>query len=203
MVAHKYSVSRVAISRRGMCFWCGRSCMHNKVWKVWEGGQSVHWKGSRTWAWFWNAQITRIWSFLKTATHFICFASRCCSLLHSLLSTRTSWCCGCIYALCLLFRFRSRLLALSSSLTSQFLPFWSCNNETTSAATALRTINLHKCTHLIALPSRMDVCTQATPLIAFLKQDGSWAHTPLTKNMLCKISSLMLRRSAKIPSNTP
>ena len=45
---------------------------------------------------------------------------------------------------------------------SQFLPFWSCDNETTSAATALRMINLHKCTHrifLIALPSRTDVCT--------------------------------------------
>ena len=40
----------------------------------------------------------------------------------------------------------------------------------------------------------MDVCAQVTLLIAFLKQDGS--HTPPTENMLCKISSLMLRRSA-------
>ena len=68
------------VSRRGKCFWGSRSCMCNKVWKVWEGGQSIHWKGSRTWAQFWNTQITRIWSFLKTATHFICFASCCYSL---------------------------------------------------------------------------------------------------------------------------
>ena len=54
----------------------------------------------------------------------------------------TSRCCGCIYALCLLFRFRARLLALSFSLPS---PFCCHNNEPASTATALRTINLHKC----------------------------------------------------------
>ena len=40
---------------------------------------------------------------------------------YSLFSTRTSR--HCIYARCLIFRFRDRLLALSSSLPSQFLPF--------------------------------------------------------------------------------
>ena len=49
------------------------------------------------------------------------------------------------FTLGLLLRFCARLLALSSSLLSQLLP---CDNETASAATALRTINLRKCTHL-------------------------------------------------------
>ena len=49
------------------------------------------------------------------------------------------------FTLCLLFHFRARLLALSSSLPSQFLPFSRRDNETASAASALRTIN---CTQL-------------------------------------------------------
>ena len=52
------------------------------------------------------------------------------------------------FTLCLLLCFRARLLALSSSLPSQLLPFWRHDNETASTATALRTINLRKCTQL-------------------------------------------------------
>ena len=50
-----------------------------------------------------------------------------------------------LLALCLLFPFCARLLALSFSLPS---PFCRRNNETASAATALRTINLRKCTQI-------------------------------------------------------
>ena len=39
---------------------------------------------------------------------------------------------------------------------------------------------------------------QATPLITFLKRDRSWGHTLPSENTLCKISSLMLKRLAKI-----
>ena len=49
------------------------------------------------------------------------------------------------FTLCLLIRFHARLLTLSSS---QLLPFCRRNNETASAATALRMINLRKCTQL-------------------------------------------------------
>ena len=51
-----------------------------------------------------------------------------------------------VFTLCLLFNFRARLLALSFLLPS---PFCHHNNETTSAATALRTINLCKCTQIL------------------------------------------------------
>ena len=50
-------------------------------------------------------------------------------------------------------------------------------DETASAATALGTTNLCKCTTfckqelLIAFLNEMDICTQATPLLAFLKRD--------------------------------
>ena len=39
---------------------------------------------------------------------------------------------------------------------------------------------------------------QAEPLITFLKWDRSWVHTLPSENTLCKISSLMLKRLAKI-----
>ena len=53
-----------------------------------------------------------------------------------------------IVTLCLLFCFCTRVLALSSSLPSQFLPVWRGDNETASVTTALRMINLRKCTQL-------------------------------------------------------
>ena len=106
------------------------------VQQVWEGWQSVCWKSLRMWPQLWTTLNVRIWSFLKTAMHFLCFANRCSSLLCSLFLTQSSRGCGCIYALCICFHFRASLLALSSSLMSQFLPFWCRDNETASAATA-------------------------------------------------------------------
>ena len=62
-------------SRCATCFWNGRSCMCNEVWK--EGkAYALRWKSSRMWTCFWTAQNARIWSFLKMTTRFICFA-RC------------------------------------------------------------------------------------------------------------------------------
>ena len=81
------------------------------------------------------------------------------------------------------FAFRASLFLTRSHYS--FLPFWRCHDNETSAATALETINLRKCTQLFVnrtfncIP---DVCAQATPLIAFLKQDRSWGHTPPTKS---------------------
>ena len=57
------------------------------------------WKSSRMWARFRTAQNAKIWSFLKTATCFICFARCCCSLSYSSFLTRTSQRWNCIYAL--------------------------------------------------------------------------------------------------------
>ena len=129
----------------------------------------------------------RIWSFRKMAMRCLCFL-------------RTSRDCGCVYALCLRFHFCTSLLALSSSLTSQFCQFDVATMRPLLLAPLQRTINLRKHTQLqdilLAFLSRMDVCAQATPLIALLKRDGSWGHTPPTESTICKISSLTLRRLA-------
>ena len=121
------------------------------------------------------------WHRTRGYTRFICYARRCCSLSYTLFSMRTWRRCGCIYALCLLFPFCARLLALSLSLPS---PFCRRNNGTASAVTALRTIP----------------CTQL--FVAFLKRDKlrSWSVTPHPSNRehALKISSLALRRSATI-----
>ena len=101
---------------------------------------------------------------------FLCFASCCSSLSCPSFSTWTLQGCRCIYALCLCFCFNVSLLALSSSLVAQFLPFWHSDNEIVIAATALETINLCNYTQLfvlIAFLSRTDVCAQSTPLTAF------------------------------------
>ena len=89
------------------------------------------------------------------------------------------------------------------------LPSSRRNNETASAAIALGTINLCKCTQtfvnrifLIAFLNGTNVCAQATPLLAFLKWDRSQGHIPPTENTHCKISSLTLRCSA-IPTPVP
>ena len=136
--------------------------------------------------------------------YFICYARHCRSFSYSSFLMRTSWHCGCIYALCFLFRFRVRLLAFSFLLPS---PFCHHNNETGSAAIALRTINLRKCTQrfvnkvLIAFLSGTDDWAQATLLIAFLSNKlHSWSVTPTppTENTHCKIIILALRCSSTI-----
>ena len=69
-----------------------------------------------------------MWSFLKTAMRFLCFASRSSSLSSSSSFPRTSRLVAAVsLRLCLRFRFRTSLLSLSSSLPSQF-----SNNETAS-----------------------------------------------------------------------
>ena len=97
----------------------GWSAMCNEIRKVWEGWQSIRRKSSRMWLRSQTTPHTRIWSFLKTTMHFLCITSHCSSLSYSLFSTQTSRGCGCIYTLCLLFRFRTSLLVLSSSLASR------------------------------------------------------------------------------------
>ena len=107
----------------------------------------------------------------------ICFARHCC-LSYSSFSTWTSRCCGCIYALSSLpfsCQGPSSLLLLL-----QFFPFRHQANETTSAATVLRTIFLS---------------TSGTS-----GRGKSKPHPP-TKTMHCKISSPTLRRLAKMVSN--
>ena len=91
----------------------------------------------------------RIWLFFKTVRRFfffLCFSGHGSSLSYSSFSMWTSRGCGCIYFLCLCFCFRASLLTLSSLLVWQF---WHRNNETASAATALRMINLRKYTQLL------------------------------------------------------
>jgi len=103
---------------------------------VWEGRQSVPitLKEFEKWVHFRTTQNAKVWWFLKMTTCFICFARRCCSLTYSSFLT---WTYGveAAFMLCLLLRFRTRLLALSSLLPSQLLPFWRHDNETASAAT--------------------------------------------------------------------
>ena len=70
---------------------------------------------------------------------------RACICPYSSFLTQTSQRFGCICTFCLLFHFLARLLALSFSLPS---PFCCRNNETASATTALKAINLHKCTQI-------------------------------------------------------
>ena len=129
---------------RGTCFWDCQS-MHVQ-WSVKSGRRAKHMyyieRVSLIWAWFQTAQNARIF---KKTTCYICSARRCCSLLYSSFLMWTSRHCGCIYTLCLLFRFCARLLTLPCS-HHDFCHFCRCNNETASAATALRTINFPKCT---------------------------------------------------------
>ena len=91
------------------------------------------------------------------------------------------------FMLCLLLRFRTRLLALSSSLPSQLLPFWRRDNETTSAIAVLRMIKL------LAFLSVTNCILERDKLHSW-----AWHHIPPTENMHWKISSLVLRCSAII-----
>ena len=137
----------------------------------------------------------RKWLFLKTA-------SLAATLSYSLILPWTLQISGYILAFCIWFRFHVSLLALLCSRHSFFFPFWRRNNETASAAQRWEWksyVSVHtscKQDILIAFLNSTDVCPQATPLIAFLKRDGSWGHTPPTENTFYKISSLTLRCSA-------
>ena len=126
----------------------GHACTTNEVWKVWEGRQRVRIMLKvflRMRVHFRTAQNVKTWPFIKTTTCCTCFTRLCCcSLSYSSFLMQTRW--GCIYTLSsppFLCQAPS-----SSLLPSQLLPFWHCDNETASAATALRTINLRKCIQL-------------------------------------------------------
>ena len=137
-------------SRRGTCFWDSRSRMCNEVWifKCEKEGKAyiLHWKSMRMWAQFQTSQNIHMCSnltkhphvlFLKTTMQLICFARYCCSLSYSSFSGWTSWTCGCFYTL-------SSLPFLCQAPSSFFLfSFWRHDNETASAATALRSISVH------------------------------------------------------------
>ena len=123
-------------SRRCTWFWDGRSCMCNEVWKVWEGRQSVR----ITLKEFENVSVFSNCTECKNMVvsqddHTLYLLARC---WFSLSRTHHSrhWLHGIVatFMLCLLFRFCASL-AHSSSLHSQFLPFWRRDNKTASAAT--------------------------------------------------------------------
>ena len=132
---------------------------------------------------FWTAQNAKIWSLrygrfsrwpcalfasLGTAAFSRTHCSRC--RLHGIVAA---------FTLCLLFRFAPGSYSFLPCSHHNFLPFWRRDNETATAATVLRMINLRNCTQLfckqdvlIAFLSGTNVCcAQATPSIAFLKRD--------------------------------
>ena len=141
--------------------------------KVWERWQIVKLK-----------DVTAVLNFTKREDMVVSqdscvlrrFASCYSPLLYSSFLMWTSWGYGCIYILCLLFHFRTSLLVLPFSQASEFLSFWCHDNEIASTATkendTLMWLYTTFCKQdiLIAFLSGY-VCTQATPLIAFLKWD--------------------------------
>ena len=145
-----------------------------------------------------NTSPKAIWSFLKTATRF--FASLAAAPLFFTHQFRRGLH-GVVAAFWLCFRFRFRSSLFLTRFHYSFLPFWRRrDNETASAATALKTINLRKCTQLFVNRTFLngtEVCAQATPLIAFLKQDRSEATA---RQPRAALQPHALRRSAKILS---
>jgi len=97
----------------------------------------------RTWVWFWTTHNVRIWFSRSRAL----LASIMLSLVPIFLDADFMARCGC-YALCIPVHFRARLLVLPHS-HHNFLPFWRCDNETASTASALRMTKLHKCAQFI------------------------------------------------------
>ena len=168
-----------------------RSAMCNKVWKVWEGWQSVHWKSSRMCLRFWSAPNTRMWSILKTNMCFLCFARHCSSpiVLNRVVAAFT------------LSVFTRQSLS-SFFLTCVTVFDIATMSETTSAASALEMIILCNYTQRFVNRSfncipKQDgcLCTNHT-FNCILKRDRNWDHTPPTENTLCKISTLVLRHLA-------
>ena len=204
---------QVWISRCGTCFLAGRSCICNK-----RSVKSVRRKAKHTNYIERVRECERVFEPHRTWRHgrlsrrpralFASLGAADLSCTHR--SQRGLHGIEAEFTLCLLFRFRARLLALPSSLPLQLWPFWHCDNETASAATVLRTLNLHtvytfcKQDVLITFINETDVCTQATSLIAFVSMTNcipeAWHHTPPTEKTHCKISSLVPRHSAIIES---
>ena len=137
------------VSTCGTCFWDCRSVHVQRSVKSVMRVKCMYYIERVSWIWvrFRTAQNARIWSFLKKTTCYICYARCCCcSLVLIVLDTDFTalW-----LHLCSLSSLPFLRQAPSSSLLpSQFLPFCHRKNETASATTALRTINLPKCTQL-------------------------------------------------------
>ena len=106
----------INVSRHGTCFW-----PVDHVQGKWE--QRIE-KGMAKKRWLKEFEDLLVWSFLKTAMHFLCFLSRCFSLscthwahheLHGVLAVSLLHSCLC--------HFHVSLLGLSSSLSSQLLSY--------------------------------------------------------------------------------
>ena len=144
-IIHRYATLNFA---HGTCFWDGRSCMCNEVWKAWEGRQSVH----ITLKEFENVSAfsnhTEREDTVNSQDDHTLFASLgAAALSHTHCSRPRLHGIETAFTLCLLICFHTRLLALSSSLPSQLLPFWRRDSETASTTTALRMINLRISVH--------------------------------------------------------
>ena len=128
------------ISRRGTCFWAW-SVMQSATNEVWEEGKvyALCWEFESASA-FSNCTMRR-YGHLSRRPHTLFALLGAAALSRTHCSWRGLHGVEAAFTLCLL-HFRARLLALSFSLPSQLLPFWRRDNETASAATALRTINL-------------------------------------------------------------
>ena len=138
-----------------MCGLVGVTCafglvgpyMYNKVWKVRRKAKCTHYI-ERVW------ECERVFEPHRT-WRYGCFSRRPCALFPSLGAAALSrthrsrhGLQGVEATFTLSSLFSRQALAHSSSLSSQLLPFRCCDNETASATTALRTINLCKCTQL-------------------------------------------------------
>ena len=178
-----------------MLLWQSAMC-NNKCDKVWEEWQSVRWKRSlspRKWAKFQTPHWMQGYGRFSRRP---LFASLAAVLSYSSILPRTSRVSDYLLSLCLRFCFHISLLALSSSLSSQF-----CTMKPLVPPQRLEQQSVHtfcKQELLISFLNGTDTlaCIPKAWQIAFLKRDGSWGHTLPTENTHCKISSLALRRSA-------
>ena len=138
----------VWISRRGTCFWDGRSCMHvqRSVKSVRRKAKCTHFvERVRECERVFKLHRTRRYSRLSRRPRALFASLGAAALFRTHRSRRGPYGVEAAFTLCLL-RFCARLLALPRS--DHLLLFWRRDNETASAATALRTINLRKCTQL-------------------------------------------------------
>ena len=150
--------------------------MCNEVWKVWEGRQSVciTLKVQKCKHVFEPHRMQRYGRFSRWP-HALFALLGAAALSHTHRSQRGLHSVEAAFTLCLLC-FCARLLALSSSLPSQLLPFWRCDKETASAATALRKISLRKRIQLFGAFLSMKICIPERDKL------HSWSMTPHPSN---------------------
>ena len=164
----------ITVSRHGVCFWddqqCATRCEENSKVYVERVPGSEH--GFQ--------HLTE-----REDMIVLCLAAAAPS--YSSILPRTS---HCILDLCLCFRFRVSLLALSSLLSSQLFFLFGVATLTTSAAIALGPINLCKCTQLFVtglffyIP-KCDRCLRTSHTFNCIpKWDGSWGSHPANQEHL-------------------